>query len=218
MPWQKGSVLPPDTLAELIRRLEKDPILPADAGMPVVFGPAALERLLPYRAPMLLVDAIDAVDLQSRSVRGRRYLAVTDPAFAGHFPDEPVYPFAFVVEAMGQLAFTLLHFTDTEPIDGPPGRIRAVQIHCATCVESFAPGDTMMLQAQLIERDTTLLVVGQAWRDGILAAHAVLEMYVAATARGLRVVRPAVARRAEQLPRRAHGGPLGHLALEGFLD
>jgi 3-hydroxyacyl-[acyl-carrier-protein] dehydratase len=217
-------VLPHDTLAELIRRLEGDPILPDDAGTAVTLGSADVERLLPQRAPMLLIDAIDAVDLNSRSVRGRRYLAATDPAFAGRFAEEPVYPFAFVVEAIGQLAFSLLHLAHTEQLDVPgdviPPRVRAVHIHSAACLESFAPGDTMMLHAQVIESGATVLVAGQAWRKGTLAAFAVSEMYIASKGmRGYRGPRQLAApRRAEQLPRRTHGGPLGHLALEGFLD
>jgi 3-hydroxyacyl-[acyl-carrier-protein] dehydratase len=219
---RKGSVLPPDTLAELIRRLEEYPILPDDAGMPVVIGPAALERLLPQRAPMLLLDAIEAVDLRSRSVRGRRHLAATDCAFAGHFPEEPVYPFPFVIEAIGQLAFTMLQFTNARhtaaPADETPPRVRAVHIHCATGIESFVPGDTMMLHAQVVDSHTTMLVAGQAWRNGTLAAFAVLEMYVVAAPTRDQQGTIAVRRRAEHLPHRMHGGPLGHLALEGFLD
>ena len=215
-------MLPPDARARLIRRLKKEPILPDDAGTPVALGPAALERLLPQRAPMLLVDAIEAVDLSSRSVRGRRYLAATDPAFAGHFPEEPLYPFAFVVEAIGQLAFTLLHFAEAQRVDGPcdvmPPRLRAVHIHSATCIESFTPGDTMMLHARAIESSTTILAVGQAWRKGTLATFAVLEMYVAAPLHGRRGSTQVALRPSEQLPRRAHRGPSGHLAPEGFLD
>jgi 3-hydroxyacyl-[acyl-carrier-protein] dehydratase len=217
-------VSPPDSIAELNRRLNQDPILPEDAGTAVRIGRAELERLLPHRVPMLLVDAIDAVDLPSLSVRGRRHLARQDPAFSGHFPEEPVYPNALVLEAMGQLALTLLHFGRARRLDVPdhvvPRRVGAVHIHCATFMVPFVPGDTITLHAQVIENDGTMVAAGQAWRNGTLAAFAVSEMYV-----DEKIGRPhraghlyAPVGRAEQLPRRAQGGPLGHLALEGFLD
>jgi hypothetical protein len=129
-----------------------------------------------------------------------------------------------VVEAMGQLAFTLIHFACGQRLDVPhdvaPPRARAVHIHGATFIEPFTPGDTMTLHAQVVERDATMLIVGQAWKNDTLAAFAVLEMYVAArTGRGQpRPHRHTATRHAEQLPRRTCGGPLGHLALEGFLD
>jgi 3-hydroxymyristoyl/3-hydroxydecanoyl-(acyl carrier protein) dehydratase len=216
-------VLLPDDLEELTRRLKRGPLVPVGAGTQITLRHAELQRLLPHRAPMLLVDEIDAVDLVSLAIRGRRHLDATDGAFAGHFREEPVYPGVLVVEAMGQLALALLHFADTRCFDVPddlvPPRVRAVHIHRATFMSPFEPGDTMTLHARVIQTDRTIVTAGQAWKNGTLAAFAVTEVYVDEhVGSGPRRERYAVTRQAGQLSRRTPGAPFGHFALEGFLD
>lgn len=71
-----------------------------------VLGYAEIEKLLPHRAPFLLIDKIR--DIQpGHSAIGLKAVSGNEPYFVGHFPGNPVMPGVLIVEAMAQTAGAL---------------------------------------------------------------------------------------------------------------
>ena len=76
-----------------------------------------IERLLPHREPMLLVDKlINIIPLKSATA----IVNVKKTSFfvQGHFPGQPVMPGVFIVEAFGQSAAALTaHSVDPKEVE-----------------------------------------------------------------------------------------------------
>ena len=142
---------------KLVKRARKKPIMAADAGVAVCYDHAAVERLLPHRAPFRFVDSIDRIDLAGGLIAGSLTLPTDDPVFAGHFPGYPVWPGVLQIEAVGQLGICLAWFvrhnrTDLTA-DAAPLDVRALKVRQAQFISEIRPGDTVTILAQALTSD-----------------------------------------------------------------
>lgn len=142
------------------------------------FGIDDIQRMLPHRWPMLMIDrAYDVVP--GKSGRGIKAVSVNEPYFAGHYPGHSIMPGVMIVEAMAQLvavvyvAEALENSTGEEnPADGVGylGSIRSMKFN-----RLVVPGDMLDLGARLGARlgglrsvEVTASVDGKAVAAGSL--------------------------------------------------
>jgi len=103
-----------------------------------------LRAVLPHRPPFLLLDRVTHVEWDSHAV-GIRNVGVTEPWFAGHFPDSFVYPGVLLIESLAQLAGVVL----SRRAAGKGARgayLAAVRSFKFTHV--VRPGDQLILEAR----------------------------------------------------------------------
>ena len=139
----------------------------------VHIGRDEIERLIPHRDPFLFVDTITEIDLDSSRLRGQRFIAPSDPVFAGHFPGHAVYPGVLLVETMAQFGLCLLHFTGKRAFN-----VRFIRIHHAAFLHEIRPGERLDITASAIEQDELKAIcAGQVVRDDTICAFGVMEVY-----------------------------------------
>jgi 3-hydroxymyristoyl/3-hydroxydecanoyl-(acyl carrier protein) dehydratase len=174
----------PEVPEQLSKRAQREPLwAPTESTRKIDLGRAAIERLLPHRDPLLLLDAITLLDYKQRALAGRRRLDPADPVFAGHFPDHPVYPATLQMEAVGQLSACLIALwqahEDGLPIEEAGVDVRVIGVERAAFLAEVGPGDELTLLSRIIEADSLAVrCAGQVMKGGSVCALATLELYL----------------------------------------
>jgi 3-hydroxyacyl-[acyl-carrier-protein] dehydratase len=106
-----------------------------------------VRRAIPHRPPFLFVDQV--VEITDRKIRATRKMDPDEAFFKGHYPGYPIMPGVLVCEAIFQAGAVLLSRTMTDIGQGVPvlGRINNAKFR-----QMVRPGDTLELEAELVER------------------------------------------------------------------
>ncbi len=136
----------------------------------VAIEPAEVARRLPHRHPFLLLDRVDDLEIGVSAV-GTKNISITDPVFAGHFPDNPIYPGVHMVEVAAQLCGLIGSSDEREPALGYLASIKRFKF-----LALVVPGDQMRISARagasigaLTEFAVEITVAGRVVATGVLA-------------------------------------------------
>jgi len=72
-----------------------------------VLESADIQRIIPHRYPVLLVDRVLELELGQRIV-AIKSVSGNEPFFQGHFPGNPIMPGVLIVEALAQTGVVLM--------------------------------------------------------------------------------------------------------------
>jgi 3-hydroxyacyl-[acyl-carrier-protein] dehydratase len=133
-----------------------------------------IERIIPHRYPLLLIDRVIEIEPGKRIV-GLKNVSANEPFFQGHFPGNPIMPGVLIVEALAQAGAVLLLSQPEEQgklplfagIDGLKFRRQVV------------PGDQLRLEVEFVLRRGPLgKGKARATVDGQVAAEGDLTFVV----------------------------------------
>ncbi len=133
------------------------------------FDIAAIERIMPHRYPMLLVDRILLLQERQRVV-GLKNVTVNEPFFVGHFPGHPIMPAVLIIEAMAQAGGVLL----LHAVDDPDSKlVYFMAIDNAKFRRPVLPGDQLIFDLEMVRfKGSICKMTGRCFVRGQLVAEA----------------------------------------------
>ncbi len=102
----------------------------------------AIQRILPHRYPMLLVDRVLEITGDTKAV-GIKNVTFNDIFFQGHYPGTPIMPGVLIVEAMAQLGGLLL----SQKLEHTGKLAVLLSMDKVKMRHPVVPGDQLLLEA-----------------------------------------------------------------------
>ncbi len=135
----------------------------------MIFNAEEIQRILPHRAPFLLVDAVLELEPGKRVV-ALKNVREEEPYFAGHFPGHPVMPGVLIVEAIAQAGGFMLM---KEVKDRDAKLMYFAGIEEARFRRPVRPGEQLRLEVEMVYwRNNVCKMAGKALVGEQVAAEA----------------------------------------------
>jgi len=116
-----------------------------------------IAKVLPHRYPFVMVDRV--VEVTDTYIITRKNVTANEPQFMGHFPENPIFPGALLVEAMAQTgALFIYHMLKDDP-EAAEKRMGGYMIGADKLKFNnlIIPGDTVHISATLESRAMSFL-------------------------------------------------------------
>lgn len=131
-------------------------------------------RVLPHRHPILMVDRIVEIERGQRAV-GIKNVTISEPVFMGHYPDVPILPGVYILEAMAQVAGVCFMPEETQGLDGQAPVPLFTGVDKARFRRPVAPGDQLRIEVRALRvRGAMAKIAAEATVDGQTVAEAEL--------------------------------------------
>ena len=126
-----------------------------------------IKKILPHRAPFLLVDRIIEID-PFKSATGIKNVTYNEPQFHGHFPHQSIMPGVLILEAMAQVGgIAMLYPEENRGKIALFGGMDNIKFK-----KPVSPGDQMIMKAELMKVHGDYgRLHAEAFVDGIFAAQ-----------------------------------------------
>jgi UDP-3-O-[3-hydroxymyristoyl] N-acetylglucosamine deacetylase/3-hydroxyacyl-[acyl-carrier-protein] dehydratase len=105
----------------------------------------AIQRVLPHRYPMLLVDRVVAMEGDRKAI-GIKNVTINEPFFEGHYPGTPIMPGVLIVEAMAQLGGLLM----SQKLEHTGKIAVLLSLDRVKLRHPVTPGDQLVLEAESV--------------------------------------------------------------------
>ncbi len=127
-----------------------------------------IQKILPHRPPMLLVDKIIEIE-PFKSAVGIKNVTMMEPHFRGHFPDKPIMPGVLLLEAMAQVGGVAMLYPEENrgklALFGGMENVKFKRL--------VVPGDQVVTKAEIVKtRGPFGTLHADAYVDDVLVASA----------------------------------------------
>lgn len=118
-------------------------------------GSNEIMNMLPHRYPFLMLDRVVEI-IPGKYAKGIKNVTIAEPVFQGHFPKEPIFPGALVIEALAQLCAIAYGYNEQNETSVQDLALSELVGYLAEVKQirfkkKIIPGDQIVLEAQLSE-------------------------------------------------------------------
>jgi 3-hydroxyacyl-[acyl-carrier-protein] dehydratase len=143
---------------------------------PKVTELSEIERLIPHRPPFLWIDRVEELEPGVRCV-AVKFVDPENPIFAGHFPDQPILPGVFLIEAVAQTAGVMLGSVAQVAAGNKGGVALLAAVNRFKFLKPVTPGQELRVETKkLTEALQMAYIAGTVWVDGEIVANGELSV------------------------------------------